>query len=167
MSFLSPQVAGTFIVRKLEHLLEGYTIIPVTGSVASSYTYEQLLELFSKQVMIISTDDNPPYLDDDINFKLRCIHDYIHFTYGYGFDMLGEYRTYITTREYLKVFLDSKAASEYVYNFLYSEIVVQAYETLSNGTFADEQVFYSRAYDRVTPEQVLQLIAEGKQHDKH
>jgi hypothetical protein len=162
MPFLSPQVAGTYIVRKLEHLLEGYTIIPVTGDVASSYTYEQLLELFKKQVMIVSTYDNPTYLFNDTNFKLRCIHDWIHFTYEYGFDMLGEYRTYAKTKEYLEVFLDTNVASGYVYNFLYSEVVVQAYETLSSGTFAEEQVFYEKAYQRVTPEQVLKLIVEGK-----
>lgn len=162
MSFLSPQVAGTFIARKLEHLLEGYTIIPVTGEVASSYTYEQLLELFKKQVMIISTDHNPPYLNDVTNFKLRCIHDWIHFTYEYGFDMLGEYQTYAKTIEYLDMIKVYDSARKYVYNFLYSEVVVQAYETLSSGAFVEEQVFYEKAYDRVTPEQVLKLIVAGK-----
>lgn len=94
--------------------------------------YEQTFDFFRRQHLVISSDNNnSPLMPGHLNLLFRAWHDYIHFSYGFHFDFMGEFLTWekhcegVSNDKYKKI--------------LFSEVVLQSCYFLTFGKFPDVQ----------------------------
>lgn len=108
------------------------------------YSFEYLKFKFDyDKVLIVRDDFTPPYLSQKENVRGRIVHDYIHYSYGYDFSPLGEFKACDKQVElYLNLIKDlniNKAIVGLMVAFIESEIKSQVCYHELNGCFPSIQ----------------------------
>lgn len=98
--------------------------------------YRDETEMFKdldRHVLKVSTQfNNHPFFTPEENLRFRVIHDYHHYKSQNGFDLMGEYRTYL--EHALTLPLEAIPA-------LFSEVVIQAAYFTEYGEFPEQKVW--------------------------
>lgn len=121
-------------------------------------TYEGLIRHTSKTGRILvwsGASDTTIYGDSEVNYAFRAWHDFVHFTYRFGFSLIGEINTYqIQRNQLLKQFGDNPETQEFV-KYIHAEVVGQAEYEINFNQFPIDQCAF-----------VLDYIKTGKIHRK-